>query len=404
MSFVNKIKGWGQKGAAPEHDVLEHDAAFADAYAQAGGSAALPQADLPLPDVDSRPRGVRCRRPRMPEARADTSIISEAAPSEIADFTETRLQGADTGAAPLGAGLPLIGRRPVAEQQRILIGLLGLGLIGLIVVAIYSFVSAGRGSAQVGATGQALMQSQRLAKSVSQALVGSAAAFPEVKESADVLASNVRSLKTGEGDIAAAPSGVQDALEPVHAAGRPRREERRHRARPAEGPDPGRPGAARDQPPVVRPARNGRDGLVAEAAAGRLAGRAVGGRPARDADAAHRQVGQRVPDDGRREPRGGVPARQGLELVPRDRAGPDRWQRRAAPARHQGPADARAPGCADEAIRRDAHAGRRDSRQPAGPDRGARGAGVDHCRQRAAAQRPRGRAGAARQARPVSAA
>ena len=61
-------------------------------------------------------------------------------------------------------------------------------------------------------TGQALMQSQRLAKSVSQALVGSPQAFPEVRESTDVLARTVRELKTGEGALAAAPSGVQDEL------------------------------------------------------------------------------------------------------------------------------------------------------------------------------------------------
>ena len=36
-------------------------------------------------------------------APTQPSIISEAVPSEIADFTETRLQGADSGAAPLGA-------------------------------------------------------------------------------------------------------------------------------------------------------------------------------------------------------------------------------------------------------------------------------------------------------------
>ena len=70
--------------------------------------------------------------------------------------------------------------------------------------------SAARGgSAQVGATGQALMQSQRLAKSVSQALIGSAAAFPEVKESAEVLARNVRSLKSGERHVAAAPAACR---------------------------------------------------------------------------------------------------------------------------------------------------------------------------------------------------
>jgi twitching motility protein PilJ len=81
------------------------------------------------------------------------------------------------------------------------------------VLTILSFSSAGRGSAQVAASGQALMQSQRLAKSVSQALTGNPAAFPEVKNSAEVLAENVRSLKNGEGPVAAAPSGVQDTLD-----------------------------------------------------------------------------------------------------------------------------------------------------------------------------------------------
>src|SRR5206468_1027209 len=65
------------------------------------------------------------------------------------------------------------------------------------------------------ASGQALMQSQRLAKSVSQALVGAASAFPEVKDSTEVLMRNVKGLKSGEGDITAAPGAVQDALDPV---------------------------------------------------------------------------------------------------------------------------------------------------------------------------------------------
>jgi twitching motility protein PilJ len=90
-----------------------------------------------------------------------------------------------------------------------------LGLVGLVLMTVLSLVSANRGAAQVGASGQALMQSQRLAKSVSQALIGSPQAFPEVRESADVLVRNVRGLRIGEGDIAAAPSGVQGALEPM---------------------------------------------------------------------------------------------------------------------------------------------------------------------------------------------
>ena len=93
--------------------------------------------------------------------------------------------------------------------------MLGIGLVGLVLTTVLSLLSANRGAVQVSASGQALMQSQRLAKSVSQALIGSAPAFPEVKESADVLVKNVRGLRTGDADIPAAPSGVQDSIEPL---------------------------------------------------------------------------------------------------------------------------------------------------------------------------------------------
>ncbi len=213
MSFVNKIKGWGQKGPESEHDVLEHDAAFADAYAQAGGTAASMPADLPLTDIGTDAFDAPPAQPGNDAFSSRSSIISEAVPSEIADFSETRLQESDAATVAPGAALPLIGGRPVGEQQRILLTLLGIGLLGLILLTILSSVSASRGSAQVAASGQALMQSQRLAKSVSQALTGTAAAFPEVKESSEVLAANVRSLKTGQGSVAAAPGAVQDTLD-----------------------------------------------------------------------------------------------------------------------------------------------------------------------------------------------
>ena len=238
-----------------------------------------------------------------------------------------------TPTQPAAGSLPLIGARPLAEQQRILTGLVGLGLLGLVALTIMSIVSAGRGSAQVAASGQALMQSQRLAKSVSQALVGSAQAFPEVKESAEVLAKNVRSLQTGEGDVAAAPDSVQSALEPVlplvdraekNAAtvlaqqkvltqvGQSLRTINRQSADLLEVAE------------TVSSLKLQRDAAPAElAAVGQLV----------DADAAHRQVGQRIPDDRRREPGGGLPARQGPELVPRSRRRPARRQRRSCACR-----------------------------------------------------------------------
>lgn len=206
MSFLNKIKGLGRKDGATDQDTLEQDGRFDDA----GARGDMP--DLPLPGPDGA--ATLDAATLQQTVQMDSSIITEAAPSEMADFTEAR--GAAAGAtASAASGLPLIGSRPQGEQQRILGGLVLLGFIGLVVVTIISLQSASKGAAQLGATGQALMQSQRLAKSVSQALIGSPQAFPEVRESADVLVKTVRDLKSGEGALAAAPASVQPALDPL---------------------------------------------------------------------------------------------------------------------------------------------------------------------------------------------
>src|SRR5438067_9888670 len=69
--------------------------------------------------------------------------------------------------------VPGLGRRPVVVHQRILFALLAMSLIVLGAVAYLAVSQASRVAQQVAGTGQSLMQSQRLAKSVSQALVGS---------------------------------------------------------------------------------------------------------------------------------------------------------------------------------------------------------------------------------------
>jgi twitching motility protein PilJ len=108
--------------------------------------------------------------------------------------------------------LPLLGRRTIAEHQRILLMLLGLSVLVLGGVAYRALSQADTVSQQVAATGQSLMQSQRLAKSVSQALVGSAQAFPDVRESSDVLAKTVRGLKAGDPTLRLDP--VNDEIQP----------------------------------------------------------------------------------------------------------------------------------------------------------------------------------------------
>jgi len=93
--------------------------------------------------------------------------------------------------------LPLLGRRTLNQHQKILAALLVFALIVLGVVAFLALNQTDKVAQQLSATGESMMQSQRLAKSVSQALVGSAQAFPDVKESSDVFAKNVRGLKSG---------------------------------------------------------------------------------------------------------------------------------------------------------------------------------------------------------------
>ena len=94
--------------------------------------------------------------------------------------------------------VPVLGTRTVAQHQRILTVLLVLALVILALVTFFALQQAGRTAREAVATGDALMQSQRLAKSVSQALVGSAQAFPDVRESAEALTRNIRGLKSGD--------------------------------------------------------------------------------------------------------------------------------------------------------------------------------------------------------------
>ena len=97
--------------------------------------------------------------------------------------------------------LPLLGTRSVTEHQQILLIGLAVALILLGAVAAFALNLSSRVGQQMGATGQALMQSQRLAKSVSQALVGGVQAFPDVADSASVLAKTARGLKAGDDDL-----------------------------------------------------------------------------------------------------------------------------------------------------------------------------------------------------------
>ncbi|MBY0409254.1 MAG: methyl-accepting chemotaxis protein [Burkholderiaceae bacterium] len=105
--------------------------------------------------------------------------------------------------------LPLLGSATAAAHQRRLLALIAVGLVALALIAGWVLRQADRSAQQLAATGQSLMQSQRLAKSVSQALVGSPQAFPDVMDSSGVLSRNVRALDAGDSEF-----GVESLGEP----------------------------------------------------------------------------------------------------------------------------------------------------------------------------------------------
>ena len=107
--------------------------------------------------------------------------------------------GVDSGSDEVT--LPLLGRRSVNAHQRLLGVLLAASLAGLLGTAGLALRDGNRITQQITATGVAQTQAQRLAKSASQALVGNADAFPEVKESAQILTKNVNGLKSGDAEL-----------------------------------------------------------------------------------------------------------------------------------------------------------------------------------------------------------
>ncbi len=148
----------------------------------------------------------------MEQTAINAVAVSPGGEASEEDFAPSRMATAEEAVVienPDLLMLPILGRRTIAQHQRILLILLGVSVLVLGVVAYRALSQADTVAQQVAATGQSLMQSQRLAKSVSQALVGSAQAFPDVKESSDVMAKTVRGLKSGDEALRVEPVNAE---------------------------------------------------------------------------------------------------------------------------------------------------------------------------------------------------
>lgn len=141
------------------------------------------------------------------------AAMDGAAPSILASYSD-RVQTdnvqadsskGDEGESGELVSVPLLGNRTAAQHQKTMAVLLAFGLVTLGGATVVVLGQADKASQQVAASGQALMQSQRLAKSVSQALVGSASAFDEVRDSSSVLTKTLRGLRQGDADLSLEP-------------------------------------------------------------------------------------------------------------------------------------------------------------------------------------------------------
>ena len=149
----------------------------------------------------------------MPDATFDSSISDAAQIRAGATTLGIREDAPIGGEASPGEGegesldvivLAPLGRNTVAHHQQTLLILLGLSLLVLVVTFYLALRQANQVAQQLNATGQALMQSQRLAKTTSQALVGGQQAFPDIADSSGVLAKTIRALKSGDAEVSVA--------------------------------------------------------------------------------------------------------------------------------------------------------------------------------------------------------
>ncbi|MEH0165360.1 methyl-accepting chemotaxis protein [Paucibacter sp. JuS9] len=188
MSFLDKIKNLGKTDQQGQQDDEHHTLS--------------PSGHMPL-DSGSRP---------------ESSIISEAVPSEQQlppEFNETGSFASTSAVSDtvIGAERAEAVKKSSARNQRALTAAVALGLIGTAAGVSFIVAGANKTAAQVRATGQAMMQSQRMAKAVSSAIIGSPGAFTELRESVQTITSVVSALRTGQGEIAIAPTSLQPDLE-----------------------------------------------------------------------------------------------------------------------------------------------------------------------------------------------
>ncbi len=141
------------------------------------------------------------------------SFAATAAPMD--DYMAQLVEGEESGDDLVT--LPVLGTAPASKHQKTLFAVVVGGLIVFIALALWSVFQARSSSQQLSATGQALLQSQRLAKSVGLALSGNESAFTAMSDSSSILVRNIKGLQSGDSELGinALPGFYADTLAPL---------------------------------------------------------------------------------------------------------------------------------------------------------------------------------------------
>ena len=105
--------------------------------------------------------------------------------------------------------LPLLGSRTLGQHQSILGGIFGAALIALGVLVYMTLSHSDASTHYLKATGQSLLQSERLAKAATQALTGNESAFADLAGSAELLVKAVNVLHSGDPVVKVEPLGPE---------------------------------------------------------------------------------------------------------------------------------------------------------------------------------------------------
>jgi twitching motility protein PilJ len=141
--------------------------------------------------------------PHADEATDDVYVSGGSGDSGFLSGQRSELFADEDEASSDQVAVPLMGRRTAAQHQRSLSFLLVLFLLVLAGMVFWTILQTQQRAAQVAAVGQALVQSQHLARSVTQALTGNEGAFAEVRDSASTMFSDIRGLQLGNSAVSA---------------------------------------------------------------------------------------------------------------------------------------------------------------------------------------------------------